>query len=218
MASLSEQDFPPANRGMIAACRLPGIYLITPDLDNYSAAFMDALHNCLAAGVKLVQFRSKSALDHQPAVMEMLNLCRRHGAGLMVNSTPEFVREVGAAGVHLTGARLLRLTKRPLPAALRVAASCHGPEELRHAAAIGVDFCVLSPVREASGKPGIPLGWERFSDLAARIPFPVYALSGMQLPDLHRARQHGAQGIALISDVWRRPDAAARLKKYLGAG
>ena len=213
MESLSAQDFPPANRGVIAACKLPGVYLITPDLDGYPPAFMTELRDYLRAGVKLVQFRSRSAHDHKQAVMEMVDACRRHGAGLMVNSTPEFALETGAAGVHLSGARLLRLAERPLPAGLRVAASCHGPEELDHAVRIGVDFCVLSPVREPSGKPGIPLGWDRFSGLVGRIPVPVYALGGMKLSDLDTARRRGAQGIALIGDVWDRRDSAARLAR-----
>lgn len=216
--SLSAQDFPPANRGVIAACKLPGIYLITPDLDSYPPVFMDELRGHLQAGVKLVQFRSKSAHDHKPAVMEMVDACRNHGAELMVNSTPEFAREVGAHGVHLTGERLLQLTERPLPAAFQVAASCHNPEELNHAVRLGVDFCVLSPVREPSGKPGIPLGWNRFSGMAGRIPVPVYALGGMKLSDLDRARRHGAQGIALISDVWGNPVKQRVVPRLRGAG
>ena len=215
-ASLSVADFPPANRGVIAACKLPGTYLITPDLESYSPVFMEKLDACLAAGVKLVQFRSKSGNDHKPAVMEMIEACRRHGAGLMVNSTPEFAVEAGADGVHLTSARLLRLAERPLPAGVRVAASCHGPEELSHAVKVGVDFCVLSPVRKPSGKPGIPLGWDRFSGMAGSVPIPVYALGGMRLSDLDTARRHGAQGIALISEVWDRPDATATLRALCG--
>ena len=215
-ATLSEEDFPPANRGVIAACKLPGIYLITPDLESYPPAFMERLDACLAAGVKLVQFRSKSGNDHRPAVLEMIEACRRHGAELMVNSTPEFAVEVGAAGVHLTGARLLQLTGRPLPAGVRVAASCHGPEELSHAVRVGVDFCVLSPVHKPSGKAGIPLGWDGFSAMAGSMPIPVYALGGMRLSDLDTARRRGAQGVSLISGVWGSPGAAARLKEYLG--
>lgn len=211
--SLPEQDFPPANRGVISACTLPGIYLVTPDLDSYSPAFMNELDGYLAAGVKLVQFRSKSVHDHKPVVIEMIAACRRHGAWLMVNSTPEFAMEVGAAGVHLTGARLLQLTERPLPAAFRVAASCHDEEELSHAVKVRVDFCVLSPVRKPSGKGGAPLGWDRFSGMISHVPVPVYALGGMKLSDLDTARRHGAQGTALIGDVWNRPDSAMRIAR-----
>ena len=250
--SLEAADFPPANKGIIAACKLPPVCLITPDLDDYTPAFMGELREYVAAGARLVQFRSKSAHGHKPAAREMVAACRRGGAELMVNSTPEFAMEVGAAGVHLTSARLLRLTERPLPAGTWVAASCHNARELAHAVNTGVDFCVLSPVgnkgsaapasrnrdraapftERTPGQDGYSpdmalrtraqftertLGWDGFAEMVGRIPIPVYALGGMKLSDLTVVRQHGAQGVALISDVWNRPGAAARLKEYLGS-
>ena len=227
ISSLSAADFPPANKGIISACTLPAVYLITPDLDRYSPAFMNELRNYLAAGVKLVQFRSKSAKNHKPAVMEMIDACRRHGAQLIVNSTPEFAVEAGADGVHLTAGRLLELTGRPLPSGSRVAASCHNARELMHAVEIDVDFCVLSPVRkkgsaaagadggQAANYPDNTLGWDGFSEQVRQMPVPVYALGGMRLSDLAHAAAHGAQGIALISDVWGRSDSAARINRAL---
>ena len=211
ISSLAVQDFPAANKGIIAACKLPALYLITPDLDSYTPAFVSELQAYLAAGVKLVQFRSKKSDIREPALSEMISACRSRGAELIVNSTPEFAMDVGAAGVHLTSKRLLELTGRPLPAGPWVGASCHDPRELNHAVQTGIDFCVLSQVSKSSGKNGISLGWDRFSDMIRKIPVPVYALGGMKLSDLTIARQHGAQGIALISDVWNRPDSAARL-------
>ena len=227
ISSLAATEFPAANKGIISACKLPAMYLITPDLDSYSPAFMDELRKYLAAGVKLVQFRSKSAHNHKPEVLEMIDACRRHGAELIVNSTPEFAMEAGAGGVHLTGERLLELTGRPLPAGPWVAASCHNMRELLHAVEIDVDFCVLSRVRTkgsaATGGDGgqsandadNTLGWDGFSEQVRQIPVPVYALGGMRLSDLAHAALHGAQGIALISDVWDRPDSVARINQAL---
>ena len=227
ISSLAATDFPAANKGIITACKLPAVYLITPDLDSYSPAFMNELRKYLAAGVKLVQFRSKSAHNHKPAVMEMIDACRSHGAELIVNSTPEFAMETGAGGVHLTGERLLGLTGRPLPSGSRVSASCHNMRELMHAVEIDVDFCVLSQVRKkgsaATGGAGgqaadytdDTLGWDGFSELVRQVPVPVYALGGMRLSDLANAASHGAQGIALISDVWGRSGSVARINRAL---
>jgi 8-oxo-dGTP diphosphatase len=84
-----------------------------------------------------------------------------------------------------------------------VAASCHNAAELTHAQQIGVDFAVLSPVRETASHPdAVPLGWERFAALLEAADFPVYALGGMQPGDLAPARDAGAQGLAMISAVW----------------
>lgn len=227
ISSLDAADFPPANKGIIAACKLPPVYLITPDLDNYTPAFVGELREYVAAGVRLVQYRSKKSNYRKPVVIEMMDICRSRGAELIINSTPEFAMEVGAGGVHLTGERLLELSGRPLPDGSWVAASCHNMDELMHAVRIDVDFCVLSQVREkgsvaargGSSQSAIftddTLGWDGFSELVRQIPVPVYALGGMKLSDLDRARQLGGQGIALISDVWDSPDSAARINRLI---
>lgn len=225
LSSLVAADFPPANKGIIAACKLPAVYLITPDLDDYTPAFVDELREYLAAGVKLVQYRSKKSNYRKPVVIEMRDICRSRGAELLINSTPEFAMEVEADGVHLTSERLLESTGRPLHSGSWVAASCHNMRELMHAVGIDVDFCVLSQVRKkesaatdasrnrAAGFMDNTLGWDGFSEMVRQIPVPVYALGGMKLSDLDAARQSGAQGIALISDVWERPDSAARITR-----
>lgn len=215
LSSLEARDFPPANKGIIAACKLPPVYLITPDLDVYTPAFVRELQDHVTAGVRLVQFRSKKSGNRKPAAIDIIDTCRSGGACVIVNSTPEFAMEVGASGVHLNSERLIRLTRRPLPAGAWVAASCHDMDELVHAVKMDVDFCVLSRVRKSSGKGGTALGWDRFSDMISKIPIPVYALGGMKLSDLATARERGAQGVALVSDVWDRPDAGARLARLL---
>ena len=227
VSSLAPADFPPANKGIIAACKLPPVYLITPDLDEYTTAFLDELQAYVAAGIRLVQYRSKKSNYDKPAVIEMIDACRSKGAQLIINSTPGFAMEIGAAGVHLTGKRLLALSRRPLPTDAWIAASCHNMQELMHAVKIDADFCVLSPVREkgsavADGNrnrdpffTGNSLGWERFSEMVDKIPVPVYALGGMRLSDIPGSGQHGAQGVALIGDVWSRKDAAVRITRAL---
>ncbi len=226
ISSLAALDFPPANKGIITACKLPSVYLITPDLEHYPPAFMGELQEYLAAGVRLAQFRSKKSKRHKQVAISMIGECRSKRAELLVNASPAYAMEVGASGVHLNSRRLLKLAQRPLPAGTWVAASCHNRRELAHAVDVGVDFCVLSPVRNkraessSSGNRGQSpcsseniLGWDGFSELVSRIPVPVYALGGMKLSDVDIAIQHGAQGVALISDVWSKPDAVARLKK-----
>jgi 8-oxo-dGTP diphosphatase len=43
---------------------------------------------------------------------------------------------------------------------------------------------------------------QRFGNLAGWRPMPVFALGGMQLLDLHRARELGAHGVAMIRGAW----------------
>ena len=75
--------------------------------------------------------------------------------------------------------------------------------EMRGAAAIGVDFAVLGPVmRTASHPQAATLGWDRFVELVAQAPLPVYALGGVGPRDVADAKRAGAQGVAGISAFW----------------
>jgi 8-oxo-dGTP diphosphatase len=81
--------------------------------------------------------------------------------------------------------------------------SCHGADELAHAARIGADFVTLAPVAPTPTHPDArPLGWQRFAALAADASMPVYALGGLGDTDIATARNLGAQGVAAIRAFW----------------
>ena len=202
---LSGYDFPAANGPIVAAVRLPEHYLITPEPGPDTGAFLQALAASLRRGISLVQLRavSLSEADYLSLARRVSPLVHEHGARLLLNADPAFVTEVGADGVHLNGPRLRALAQRPLSEAYWVAASCHAAEDLARAAALGVDFALLSPVAATASHPeASPLGWEQFQALTDLAPFPVYALGGMTVTDAEPAFHYGAQGIAAIRGLW----------------
>lgn len=204
-AALDPALFPAANRAIITALRLPPAYLITPPPPFGHREFMATLSACLEAGIRLVQFRAKGlrVSSYRRLARDVLLTCERFDARVLLNGSPQEVRALGAHGVHLSSQSLLDLSGRPLEGPYWVAASCHNATEVAHAQAIGLDFIVVSPVKEtATHRSSQPLGWERFRDLAARAQQPVYALGGLGPRDLLTAWEHGAQGLAMISAVW----------------
>ena len=130
-----------------------------------------------------------------------LHRAHRYGAQALVYGDETLARKVGGDGVHIPCHQLLQLSARPR---LRLcAASCHNAEHLAHAAALGLDFAVLSPVLPTASHPGQSgMGWARFAGLTRDCPLPVYALGGMKSELLDTARGHGAHGIALKSEIW----------------
>jgi 8-oxo-dGTP diphosphatase len=95
------------------------------------------------------------------------------------------------------------LVQRPLPADRWLGVSCHDAAELLHAVRIGADFATLSPIFPTPDhEHAQALGWERFADLVAHAPMPVYALGGMEGEDIDAAWMAGAQGIAAIRGLW----------------
>jgi 8-oxo-dGTP diphosphatase len=201
--ALDPDDFPRANRPIIAALRLPPEYVISPDSEA-PAPWLAALDRTLAAGAQLIGFRVRlTGAPRRALAREALARCRAAGASLMISGSAAEVRDLGAAGLHMTAGQLAACTARPLPDSYWLAASCHGPESLRQAAACGADFAVLSPVQTTTSHPGAtPLGWPTFAHWTARASVPVYALGGLQAGDRATARRHGGQGVAGITGLW----------------
>jgi 8-oxo-dGTP diphosphatase len=193
----------PANSPVLRGLLLPVEYAITRAGELGVEPFLDLLEVRLRGGLRLVQVREKAfgreALE--AFARRVIALARAHGARVLVNTDVALARETGADGVHLT-AQQLRAASGPadLP---WCGASCHSIEELRRAEALGADFVVLGPVRATPSHPdAVPLGWERFRDIATGAAVPVYALGGIVPGDLERALNCGAHGIAMVRGSW----------------
>lgn len=202
---LASQDYPPANRAIVAALTLPHLYAIS-DFQRYGVSpFLGMLEAALTAGLRLLQLR-----EHNLSKSEFLNLasrviklCHDHDARVLLNCDAAWLSEVPADGVHLTEKRLYTLQSRPLSEQFLVAASCHDSSALQHAEQIGADFAVLSPVNATRSHPdALPMGWNGFYEMVAETGIPVFALGGVSLDDSSVARNHGAQGLAMISGLW----------------
>ncbi len=208
-SQLRAEDFPAADRPILRSLTLPPLYLISPEPKG-CRDFLPRLRQVLAAGVRLVQFRSRHLQD--PAVQSLLQgamlLCRQHGARLMLNAPAAWPLCAGIHGRHLRSAELMALRQRPDGELL--SASCHDEDELCQAARLGVDFVVLGPVCATASHPDTAvMGWDVFAERVDAARLPVYALGGMQPVDMSRSLACRAQGLAMISAVWSAADPAA---------
>ena len=211
--SMDPEAFPAADRPVIAALRLPQLLLITGPDPRLPASFLTRLEAALAGGIRLVQLRAhelESAAYRQLAE-GAFSLCKTAGARLLLNRDAHEVEGVPRHGLHLRARTLAALEQRPGRPEDLVGASCHDAVELARAAALGLDYALLSPVRATASHPGLPpLGWTRFADLVDPTPLPVFALGGLDPADLPDAFRHGAQGIAAIRGLWPEMGASAR--------
>lgn len=204
---LHHYRFPAANAPIITAALLPHDYLITPDPGEETqwSGFLTGLEASLNGGIELVQFRAKSLTSdaYQALAVDVITLCHKKGARVLLNCSPDIAKRLNADGLHLSSSRLSALKSRPLPADKLVAASCHSQDEIDRAAALHCDFAVLGPVKQTASHPGKKgIGWEAFQQVTEKAAFPVYALGGMSVDDRQAAWQHGAQGIAAIRAIW----------------
>ena len=188
------------------AAALPECYAITPEPGPGLDDFFGRIADGLSRGLRLLQWRAPHLqVDrYREIALELRQLAHVHGAKLMLNADPELALALGADGVHLNRMRLGSLKRLPVrPPGFLVAASVHDAEELSRAAAIDVDFVVISPVRPTSSHPGQDaIGWTGFEALRANSGLPAYALGGLGPLAVEEARGHGALGVAGISAFW----------------
>jgi 8-oxo-dGTP diphosphatase len=194
----------PANAPIFAALSLPTNYAITNLSELGEDLFFERLKISLSNGLKILQLREKqlSTQAFQTFAERVIQLSAPYGAKVLINSSHQSASAVlNVAGMHFNATDLMQLQTKP--AAMLCGASCHNGEQLAHAAALGLDYVMLSPVKATRSHPDEePMGWDKFVHLIAGYALPVYALGGMLPADLHEAKSHGAHGIAMLRSAW----------------
>lgn len=205
VAELKDEQFPPANRGIIRAVQLPELYMISGSFEDETDA-LERLEVALEDGIRLCQLRAKNMAeaDFIALAKKAVAKCHQYGAKILLNGGVALLQSVPEAdGIQLASDKAAAYDHRPLPADKWLAVSTHDEAQIAHALKLEADFLLLSPVKETSSHPGVPgIGWAQFALLSGQVPVPVYALGGMKPNDVQQARLNGGQGIAAISGLW----------------
>ena len=109
-------------------------------------------------------------------------------------------------GVHFTSSLLKELKMNDLQRYFEkkkvFGGSCHNEKEISLASNLGLNYCILGPVKDKLIDKKIitkGIGWDKFSDMAKKSPIKSYAIGGLISDDLEIASKHYACGIAGIS-------------------
>ncbi len=199
-------------RARLQQCRL---YLITrpvPDLQRVVA-------EALAAGVRLVQYRSKEAVDRSrlEEAQALRQLCREHGALFIVNDRIDLALAVDADGVHLGQDDLPpQLARRLLGQQRLIGRSTHAIEQLRQAMQDGCDYVGVGPVNATPTKPGrTPVGLAYVRQAAAESRIPWFAIGGIESSSLAPVLEAGASRVAVVRAITDAADPAAASRELL---
>lgn len=194
----------PANAPILKWLGLPPIYAITNLNELGEAVFFERLSQALNHGLMMIQVREKQLSPEALRLFaeQVIEIAKPYEAKVLINADINLVQSLNATGVHLSSKQLMQLQEKP--EGMLCGASCHQQDELAQAAKLGLDYVLLSPVQATQSHPeATPLGWDAFNTLISNFSLPVFALGGLQLDDLSKARRHGAHGIAMQRGVWR---------------
>ncbi|MDI3298745.1 MAG: thiamine phosphate synthase [Bacillota bacterium] len=195
-------------------------HLIT-DRERSSGDLLAALAEAVAAGVRWIQIREKTA----PAEAlyrfgrELQADPRTRQAALIVNDRADVAMALGAAGVHLARKSLpVAAVRRFLPRGMLLGASVHSREEALEAAEAGADYVTFGPVFPTRSHPG-----RRAQGLAALaavvdvVRRPVLAIGGITPENVADVLATGAAGVAAIGAILESAEPGAAARRLLDA-
>ena len=193
-----------------------GVYAITPETAD-TERLLAQVEAALAGGIAAVQYRDKSgdvARRHEQA-SELVALCRRYGAPLIVNDDLRLADLADADGVHLgRDDASLREARIILGKGKFVGASCYQSLDLALAAqAAGADYVAFGSFFASPTKPAAPrASVELLHAAAPAIRVPIVAIGGITPGNAPALIDAGADSLAVLSALFDAPDirAAAR--------
>ncbi|WP_339108291.1 thiamine phosphate synthase [Thioclava sp. GXIMD4216] len=181
----------------------------------------DWLRRALPLGVEFVQLRIKDQpQDRLRALLaEGRDLCRAHGAQMVVNDHWELAIELGCNWLHLGQEDLETADLAAIRAAgLKLGLSTHDEDELARALAARPDYVALGPVWPTILKK---MKWHqqgvetltRWKQLCQGVP--LVAIGGLSVERAPLAFAAGADCVSVVTDITLNADPEARLRQWL---
>ena len=198
---------------------LPRLYVIL-DATLLNNSPHDCAQELAAAGVRLLQYRDKSAsaIDLLKNSRELVSSLNSHGSSLIVNDRPDVAALAGAAGVHVGQEDLEPEQARAVVGKeMWVGASTHNLEQFRRAAATSADYIAIGPIFATTSKanPDPVVGLEMIRQVRALTDKPIVAIGGITLERAASVVAAGADSVAVIRDVLCAAKPGERARRFL---
>lgn len=179
------------------------------------------LRRMLPLGVQLVQLRIKDQPQNalRAQLTEGRDLCRGHGALLVVNDHWQLAIDLGCDWVHLGQEDLDEADIDAIRAAgLKLGISTHDKAELARALASNPDYIALGPIYPTILKK---MKWHQqgieklcvWKDLVGDIP--LVAIGGMSTDRALGAFDAGADVVSAVTDITLHDDPEGRVREWL---
>lgn len=192
-------------------------------LDRFYPIFdsADWLRRMLPLGVKLVQLRIKDAAPEtiRAEIALSRDLCRQHGAVLVVNDHWQAALDLGCDWIHL-GQEDLDVADLPAirKAGLKLGVSTHDDDELERVLSMAPDYVALGPVYPTILKKmkwhqqGLP----KVTEWKARVgDTPLVGIGGMSVERAPGVFDAGADIVSVVTDITLNADPEARVRAWL---
>jgi len=151
---------------------------------------------------------------------QLLPICQRYKAKLLLSRRPDLAKEAGCDGVHLgEQGPSLEKAREVLGAHSVYGYSAHSVEKVKEITSQGYSYALLSPIFRPFSKEvlGAPLGLKPLHEACRGSAIPVFALGGISAENAAVCFKAGARGVATISAILFAPDSAVPARAFARA-
>ena len=199
---------------------IEGVYAVTPDCAD-SEDLLRRLSAAIAGGVRLVQYRNKTATPElrSEQAARVLRLCRPAAVSLIINDSVELACELDADGVHLgAGDFTPEAARATLGTRKLIGVSCYNQLERALAANDqGADYVAFGSFFSSATKPGAVRAEPALLTAAKRaLHMPVVAIGGITAANAGVLVKAGADAVAVVHSLFGAADIELAAR-HLGA-
>lgn len=189
------------------------LYVVITESYCAGRTALEVLDECLAAGVRLIQFREKDfeAGELYRRAAAFRERTRAAGALLIVDDRVDIALAVGADGVHLGQSDLPVASARRIAPNLIVGASSHSLEEALAVQDAGAGYVNIGPIfpTETKRVSTGAVGPELISKIVPHLRIPFTCMGGIKTHNIGEVLARGARHIAVVTAVTAAQDVRA---------
>lgn len=183
------------------------IYAITDPQLLPGERIFEAVSQALAAGIKTIQLRDKTASDIQLTLqaLRLVELCETYNARCIINDRLDVALSCGAHGVHLgQGDGSVTAARQLLGDDAIIGVTCHADLQLaKRAQDEGASYVAFGRFFSSNTKPLAGAASIDILQTAKReIALPIVAIGGIRHDNMAPLLQAGAQTVAVCHSLF----------------
>jgi thiamine-phosphate pyrophosphorylase len=199
---------------------LSGLYLILDPSLCQDQKLRDILQQTASAGVRLVQYRKKTASmkEAYDEALSLRKLAGQLGVTFIVNDRCDLALALDADGVHLGQTDLpYAYALKIMGAGKLIGLSTHNADQVKEAERLRPDYIGFGPIFKPGSKEDHDpvVGIEGLRHARALTTLPMFAIGGIAVENVEEIARAGANGIAVISAILQAPDCGRAVSDLL---
>jgi len=180
------------------------LYALTDDVFSPDSCVIESVKEILNCGIKIVQYRSKKPNLDEKIISNLIEICDKFGAKLILNDNVRLAKKLGAHGVHIgKDDGDFNEARRILGTDKIIGASCYNDLNLAlKFQNLGADYVAFGSVFKSPTKPNATF-CDIFSLDLSQIRVPIALIGGISQANLAQIKELPVKYFAIVSAVYR---------------